>query len=84
MITDDLASSPKMIRARVRLIAWERGLTARQVAPALKAASNLRSSLSTSAILRFARRHAVSTDWLLFGCLQGLRRMKQMALEEAL
>lgn len=71
--------SAKMIRARVRLIAVERGLTPRQTAPVLEAASKLRSSSSTNVILRFASRHAVSTDWLLFGCLHGLSRMKQMA-----
>lgn len=56
------------IRARIRLIAVERGLPDAEIKPVL-------SRLHHQEILRFAERHRLSLDWLLCGCLKGRRRM---------
>jgi hypothetical protein len=58
----------RLVRARIRLLATERGLPESEIKPVL-------SRLTDEEILTFASRHRLSLDWLLSGCLKGRLRM---------
>jgi hypothetical protein len=53
------------IRARIALIATERGLPESEIKKAM-------GRLLTRDVLRFARKHRVNMDWLICGDLKGL------------
>jgi hypothetical protein len=59
---DTARHSRNAIRARLQLLAIERGLRPAQ----------LPKSVSGKAMLAFCERHKVSMDWLYFGALRGL------------
>jgi hypothetical protein len=57
----------EQIRARIRLIANERNLPKSEIQKVL--------GLRHEPLMSFAKRHALSLDWLFFGDLKGLLRM---------
>jgi len=72
------ACSPAAIRARISLIVSERGLSARAVDRAMRAASRLaRNDDALDDLIDFCDVHYLSLDWLLCGDLRGLKRMRR-------
>ena len=69
------ASAPKSIKARIRLVAGERNLPAKDVKRAVKESDHRGDYL-----VDFALAHDISLDWLIFGDLRGLMWMKRVAL----
>jgi hypothetical protein len=61
------------VRRRVRAFAQERNLQPAEFAKLMH------KRVSTRAAMAFCEKHKVSLDWLLYGDLQGLRRMTQEA-----
>jgi hypothetical protein len=62
------ARSISALRARLELLAAERGLCRSEIRKAQK---------NTKAMLAFANRHELSIDWLYLGDLKGLHRMAE-------
>ena len=58
----------RQMRARINLLAAERGLPGSETKAVL-------SRLQDDEVVKFCRRHRVSFDWLLCGCLEGRLRM---------
>jgi hypothetical protein len=58
----------RQMRDRIRLLAAERGLPESEIKPVI-------SRLRHEEVMKFVRRHRVSYDWLLCGCLKGRLRM---------
>lgn len=71
------ATSTKAIRKRIVLLGQERGIAASALADVLKA--NARTEKGLEALLRFADDHNLSCDWLFWGDLRGLQRMRRPA-----
>jgi hypothetical protein len=61
------------VRRRVLALAGERDI------PPAEYAKLMHKRVSTRAAMAFCEKHKVSLDWLLYGDLQGLRRMTQEA-----
>jgi hypothetical protein len=69
------ASAPKSIKARILLIARERGIPDADVKRAVKA-----SDRRGDYLIDFALAHGINLDWLLLGDIRGLRWMKRLTL----
>lgn len=64
------ASSASAMRARLDLLAFERGIARSETRAVMK---------NGKAMIDFSRRHRVSLDWLIRGDLAGLLRTVQWA-----
>ncbi|CCE06463.1 hypothetical protein BRAS3843_1730032 [Bradyrhizobium sp. STM 3843] len=62
------AEFKRELRARIQLLAAERGLPESETKPVL-------SRLRTYEVIKFCRRHRVNYDWLLSGSIKGLLEM---------
>jgi hypothetical protein len=62
------ASSKDAIRNRIRLVAYECGLSQAEIRQAIKA--NTRTRNGTDALLAFADKYAISLKWLIMGELR--------------
>jgi hypothetical protein len=69
----DGCCSMDAVRRRVLALAAERNI------PPAEYAKLMHKRVSTTNALAFCEKHKVSLDWLLYGDLQGLRRMTQEA-----
>jgi hypothetical protein len=69
----DGCCSMDAVRRRVLALAGERDI------PPAEYAKLMHKRVSTRAAMAFCEKHKVSLDWLLYGDLQGLRRMTQEA-----
>ena len=72
----DGCSSGAAMRRRVLLLAAERNL------PPTEYAKLFHKRVITGSILDFCKKHDVSLDWLMYGDLKGLQRMKRWAKED--
>ena len=72
----DGAESLQALQRRVRALAAERNL------PLAEYAKLLHKRIMASSVHEFCRKHNVSLDWLMYGDLKGLQRMKQWAKED--
>lgn len=72
----DGCSSDAAMRRRVLLLAAERNL------PPAEYAKLFHKRVITGSILDFCKKHDVSLDWLMYGDLKGLQRMKRWAKED--
>jgi len=72
----DGCSSDAAMRRRVLLLAAERNL------PPAEYAKLLHKRIMTKSITDFCEKHNVSMDWLIYGDLKGLKRMKRWAKED--
>jgi hypothetical protein len=75
-LRQDGCSSDAAFHRRVLLLAAERNL------PAVEFGKLLRKRCPMKPITEFCRKHDVSLDWLMYGDLKGLQRMKQWAKED--
>ena len=67
------AYSPAAIEARIRLIATDRGISEAELENVL--GSDF--ALGGETVLHFVRTYDLSTDWLFYGDLRGLHRMRR-------
>ena len=72
----DGCSSDAAMRRRVLLLAAERNL------PPTEYAKLMHKRVLMPSIQNFCRKHDVSLDWLMYGDLKGLQRMKAWAKED--
>ena len=72
----DGCSSDAAMRRRVLLLAAERNL------PPTEYAKLMHKRVLTGSFLAFCKKHDVSLDWLMYGDLKGLQRMKRWAKED--
>jgi len=75
-LVHDGASSNAAMRRRPLALVTERNL------PAAEYAKLLHKRIMASSVHEFCRKHNVSLDWLMYGDLKGLQRMKQWAKED--
>lgn len=75
LVRDGCRTDAAMLR-RLSALAVERNL------PPAEYAQLLHKRIMASSIQEFCRKHNVSLDWLMYGDLKGLQRMKQWARED--